>query len=114
MPLLIYHNPRCPKSRNGLKYLQSKTSDIIISDYIKKGITIRELKEIVLKMNIKPSGLVRTNEALYKKELKNKNFTPDEWLVIISENPQLLRRPLIVGRHKAVFGDPVENIDALV
>jgi arsenate reductase (glutaredoxin) len=110
MALLIYHNPRCAKSRIGLKYLQSKTSDFIVIDYIKNGITTEELKEILLKMNIKPIGLIRQNEELYRKELKGKNFTDDEWLMIIKENPRLLQRPLIVGRHKAILGNPVENI----
>jgi arsenate reductase (glutaredoxin) len=114
MTLKIYHNPRCAKSRNGLKYLQSKTSDYIICDYIRNGIALEELKEILLRMNVRPFELVRTNEEIYRKELKGKNFTDDEWLIILRENPKLLKRPLVVGKHKAVVGDPVENIDAIV
>jgi arsenate reductase (glutaredoxin) len=114
MPLVIYHNPRCAKSRKGLKYLQSKTTGYTISDYIKNGITVQELNEIVLKINLKPIDLVRTNEELFKKELKGRSFTDEEWLTILSENPRLLRRPVIVGKHKAVLGDPVENIDIII
>jgi len=114
MALKIYHNPRCAKSRNGLKYLQAKTSDIIICEYIKNGISIAELKEIALKSNVKPFEMIRKNEELYRKELKGRSFTDDEWFIILSENPGLLRRPVIIGKHKAVWGDPVENIDLLI
>ena len=62
---------------------------------------------------MKPSDLVRTQEELYKKELKNKNFTDDEWMSILSENPKLIKRPIIVGKHKAVLGDPAENINKM-
>jgi len=113
MGIKIYHNPKCAKSRKGLNYLKLKTTDFVISEYIKNGITLEELKEVVLKLNVKPSTLVRENEEIFKKELKGRNFTDDEWLIIIRENPKLLKRPLIVGKHKAVFGDPVENIDIL-
>ena len=70
-----------------------------------------ELKEILLKLNAQITDLVRTQEEYYKKELKGKSFTEDEWIRIISENPKLLKRPLVLTRHKAVLGDPPENLD---
>ena len=114
MPFRIYHNPRCAKSRKGLQYLLSKTDDIVVYDYMKKGISIAELKEILLKLHIKPVKLVRENEELFRKELKNKKFTDEEWLIILSENPKLIKRPVIVGNFKAVIGDPVENIEMIL
>ena len=114
MKLRIYHNPKCKKSREGLEYLSSRTNDYEIINYIREGISKDEIKEMVLKLHIPPKDLVRTNEDLYKKELKSKNFTDDEWILILSENPKLLKRPVIIGKHKAVFGDPVNNIDKLL
>jgi arsenate reductase (glutaredoxin) len=113
MSLRIYHNPRCKKSRAGLEYLISKTSDYERIDYLQKGISTDELRDMVLKLHIHPKELVRTNEDIYKKELKSKKFNEYEWIQILKENPKLLKRPVIVGKHKAVIGDPVSNIDKL-
>jgi arsenate reductase (glutaredoxin) len=112
--LKIYHNPRCRKNRAGLEYLKIKTSDFEIVDYLKTGLSEKELKEIILKTNLKPIDLVRKEEEIYKKELKGKSFTDDEWIKIISENPKLLRRPVIVAKHKAVIGDAVEWIKEVI
>jgi arsenate reductase (glutaredoxin) len=112
--LKIYHNPKCRKSREGLEFLRSKSEDIEIVDYLKHGISTADLKEILLKTKLKPIDLVRKNEELYLKELKGKSFTDDEWIIIISENPKLMVRPVVLGKHKAVLGDPVENIDLLL
>jgi arsenate reductase len=113
MSYKVYHNTRCRKSRAGLEHLKSKTGEFEIVEYMKNGISEEELKEIILKLNVHPSSLVRTQEDYYKKELKGKSFTKEEWIKIISENPRLLKRPLIIARHKAVLGDPPENIDKL-
>ena len=109
----IYHNPRCKKSKAGLEYLSSKTKDFEIVNYLKNGLSKAEIKELLLKLHISPKELIRVNEEYYKKELKTKQFNDDEWIQIISENPKLLRRPLIVGKHKAVIGDPAINIEKL-
>ena len=74
---------------------------------------MKELKDIILKLNVKPFELIRTNEPIFRKEFRGKKFNDEEWLIIIKENPKLLRRPVIVGKHKAVIGDPVENIEAM-
>lgn len=110
----IYHNPRCRKSRAGLEYLQDKTGDFETIDYIKNGISQEEIREILAKMNTPPSNLVRTQEDYYKKELKGKDIPDDEWIAILSENPRLIQRPIIVTEHKAVLGQPPEIIDNLL
>ncbi|MCB8994102.1 MAG: arsenate reductase (glutaredoxin) [Bacteroidales bacterium] len=114
MTYKIYHNPRCRKSRAGLAYLQEKAVNFELQEYLKNGISIDELKEIVLKLNIPPKELVRKNEDLFKKELKNLEMNDEEWIKVISENPVLLRRPIIIGKHKAVIGDPPSAIDKIL
>ena len=110
----IYHNPRCRKSRAGLEYLQDKTGDFETIDYIRNGISQEEIREILAKMNTPPSNLVRTQEDYYKKELKGKDIPDEGWITILSENPRLIQRPIIVTEHKAVLGQPPENIDNLL
>ena len=110
----IYHNPRCRKSREGLKYLQDKGIDVQIIDYLKNPVSFSELKEIVMKLGTKPIDIIRTQEEYYKKNLKGRNFTDEEWLKIIIENPKLLQRPIVVEKHKAVIGQPPENINQLL
>jgi arsenate reductase (glutaredoxin) len=112
--LKIYHNSRCKKSREGLEYLKNKTSDFEIVEYLKTGLTEDALKEVLLKSNLKPVDLVRKQEEFFKKELKGKSFTDEEWIRIIIENPKLLQRPLVVGKHKAVLAQPADKADDII
>jgi arsenate reductase (glutaredoxin) len=112
--LRIYHNPKCKKSREGLKYLKDKGIPIEVINYINDGIAEQELKDVLKKLNLKPEAIVRTQEDLYKKELKGKNFTDIEWIKILSENPRLIQRPIVVARHKAVIAEPPDKIEELL
>lgn len=108
--LTIYHNPRCKKSRAGLEFLKSTGAEFRTRNYLLEKLTVDELRRLIMKLKIKPEELVRKQEELYRKELKGKNFTEDEWLRILAENPFLIRRPIIESRVKAVIGDPPEEI----
>lgn len=113
MPVKIYHNPRCKKSRAGLDYLEKKTGDIEIIDYIKTGISVEEVSGIIKMISPMALDLIRTQEEFYKKELKSGKFSNEEWAEIISQNPKLLKRPVVIRNNKAVIGDPAQNIDNL-
>lgn len=110
----IYHNPRCKKSRAGLQYLQEKGHEPEVIEYLKNPIDVAELKDILVRLNKKPDQILRTQEAIYKSDFKGKNFTDDEWLSILIENPKLIQRPIVVKGPKAVIGDPSSEIDALL
>jgi arsenate reductase len=111
--LTIYHNPRCKKSRAGLQYVTDKHMEFQVREYLKDPLTEAELTALVMKLHIKPAELIRTQEEVYRKELKGLHLNDEEWIKVMVENPRLIRRPIVEGKYKAVVGDPPENIDRL-
>ncbi|HZK06574.1 MAG TPA: arsenate reductase family protein [Bacteroidales bacterium] len=111
--ITIYHNPRCRKSRAGLARLQSKGEPYQIKEYMKTGIPVEELRDVLMKLNLRPKEIIRTHEADYKTRFRGKDFTDDEWIQILSENPKLIKRPLVIKKYKAVWADPPEMMDLM-
>ncbi|MBN1197921.1 MAG: hypothetical protein JXA23_01125 [Bacteroidales bacterium] len=107
----IYHNPMCRKSRAGLQFLKERGVDFTLIDYLKNPFTEKELKKLLVKLNLKPEQIVRKQEDYYRKNLRGKQFNDHEWVRILIENPKLIMRPVIEREYKAVIGDPVENIE---
>ena len=110
----IYHNPRCRKSREGISYLESKKINFEVIDYIKNNLSSKQIRNILKKLQLKPIELVRKNEAIWKKKYKAKDFTDDQLIKILSNEPKLIERPIIVSEKLAVIGRPAENIDKLL
>ena len=109
----IYHNPRCRKSRETLKILEENSSDIEIVEYLKTPPSHAELKDILMKLNLPASAIVRKSEAIYKEKFKGKEFSEEEWIQVLVENPKLIERPIVVRNNKAVIGRPPENVEQL-
>jgi len=66
----IYHNPRCRKSREGIKYLESKKINFEVIDYIKNNLSSEQIRNILKKLQLKPIEIVRKNEAIWKEKYK--------------------------------------------
>jgi polyphosphate kinase len=110
----LYHNPRCAKSRAGLKYLEEKGYDVEIKKYLTEGISENELRELVEKTGKKPFEFVRTQEKIFKEKYRGKEFSDNEWLKILAENPRLLKRPIVVNGDKAVLADPPPAVEEII
>ena len=110
-----FHNPRCSKSRQGLAILEENGVELKIVEYLKEGISQKDFLEIVRLSNRSPlDGLIRTKEALFKElDLKGKEFSNKEWAKIISENPKLLERPILLNDSTAVVGRPPESFNSI-
>jgi arsenate reductase len=112
--LKIYHNPRCAKSREGLNYLTENGYEFEVIHYMEKTPVAGELKKMLMKLNLKPSQVIRTQEEIFRKELKGRTFTDEEWIDIILEHPKLLQRPIVEGKYKAVIAIPPEKIQEVI
>jgi len=109
----IWHNNRCSKSRNALNYLKEKNIEFKVKEYLKEPLTENELKEVLQKLNIKPSELVRKKEAIFK-ELGLKDATEDKLLKAMVKNPKLIERPIVIRGDKAVVARPLEEIEKVL
>ncbi len=94
-------------------YATELKMDLQVREYLKEPLTEAELTALVMKLHVKPRDLVRTQEEVFRKELKGLNLNDEEWIKVMIENPKLIHRPIVEGKYKAVVGDPPENIDQL-
>lgn len=110
----IYHNPRCSKSRQALSFLSEKGINVEVIEYLKTPLNKADLEMLLMKLNMEPQDLVRKSEEIYKKQLKGKQFSKEEWIQILIEHPKLIERPIVVKNNKAVVARPLENIESLL
>ncbi len=110
----LYHNPRCSKSREGLKYLEEKSVEFETIKYLDDNFDYDSLKAVINKLNIKPIELVRLKEKDWKENFKGKDLSDDEIIRAMVDYPRLIERPIVVNGEQAVIARPVENIDNIL
>ena len=111
MKVKIYHNPRCSKSRQTLEILNKKNLDIDIVEYLKSPLDINEISNLLKKLDYTARDLLRKGEDVYKNEnLSDKSLTEDFLIDMMSKNPILIERPIVVSNGKAVIGRPPEKV----
>jgi arsenate reductase len=108
--MVIYHNPRCRKSRETLELIRSKGVEPEIIEYLKNPLTEKEIKELLQLLGFGAEKLVRKNEAIYKDQYKGLDQSENDVIKMLADNPKLIERPIVVEGKKAVLGRPPENV----
>jgi arsenate reductase len=109
---VIYHNPRCSKSRATLALLTERGIDPEVIKYLDNPPSVDELRQIVGQLGKQPQDILRFNEQV----AKDAGLTPSddrseaEWLELMVTNPVLIERPIVVTRGKARIGRPPELV----
>lgn len=107
---VIYHNPRCSKSRQTLALLEAQGITPSIVEYLKEGIDTETLASIVGKLESDASVLLRKKEEAYAESGLNETSTSAQIIAAIVTNPTILERPIVVHGDRAALGRPPENI----
>jgi arsenate reductase len=110
MTPIIYHNPKCSKSRATKDILTKKISDITVVEYLKTPPNADEIQEILKELGISARELMRTGEVEYKEQ--NLAEQTDENLLIeaMVKTPKLIERPIVRTKNGTVIGRPPENV----
>lgn len=113
---IIYHNPRCSKSRQTLRILQDRRVEVEVIEYLGTPPSKAELEIICTKLGIEPTGLIRSKEKLFLElglSLDDKR-SREEWLEILVQNPKLIERPIVIYNGKAIIGRPPERVHEIL
>ncbi|MDQ1096593.1 MULTISPECIES: ArsC/Spx/MgsR family protein [Chryseobacterium] len=110
MLVKVLHNANCSKSNAVLEYLDENGVPFEIINIIEDPLSVTELKTVLKKLNQSVFHIIRKNERLYVEKFAGKNYSEEEWLQILSENPSLIQRPILIKGSVAMLGRPVENV----
>ncbi len=112
---IIYHNPKCTKSRLTLAILEEKGVDFQLIKYLDTPPTMAELKDLLSALNMTPRELMRTFEAPYKdNNLDDDSLSEDALIQAMIDNPILIERPIVKTDKGVAIGRPPENILAIL
>lgn len=108
---VIYHNPRCSKSRQTLELLRTKGIEPQIIEYLKNPPDAATLRKVLNLLQLEPQALIRTKEPVYQTlDLPPTNAAAEAWIDLMVRHPVLIERPIVVIGNRARIGRPPENI----
>ncbi len=111
MPVEIFHNPRCSKSRQTLAILEENGVEPQIIEYLATPPSEARIREILAMLDMAPRELMRKGEAEYKENnLSNSDLTDDQLIQAMVDFPKLIERPIVISGGKARIGRPPESV----
>jgi len=109
MPVTIYHNPRCGKSRQTLALLQEKGVKPEIVEYLKTPYTAAQLKTLLAQLGVPAKAIIRKKEAA-EAGIDAARLSEDQLIAAMAANPIIVERPIVVSGGKAALGRPPEAV----
>lgn len=107
---VIYHNPRCSKSRQTLALLEEHGVQPRVVLYLDNPPDADELRKLLVKLGISASQLVRRGESEYQQAGLDKASSDDDLVTAMAAYPKLIERPIVVHGRRAILGRPPENV----
>jgi arsenate reductase len=110
-PMIIYHNPRCSKSRQTLALIEESGIKPSIVNYLVASLTAVDIKDLLNKLGVDVRSIIRSGEDAYKElDLSNSKLSEQQLIAAIVTHPKLLERPIVVKGNNAIIGRPPENV----
>ncbi len=111
MSSIIYHNPRCSKSRATLAILEENASDFEVIKYLETPPNKAELSALIKDLGIDARSLMRTGEPEYKEQnLADASLSEDQLIDAMLATPKLIERPIVRTAKGVVIGRPPERV----
>ncbi|RRJ84157.1 arsenate reductase (glutaredoxin) [Aestuariirhabdus litorea] len=110
--LVIYHNPRCSKSRQTLQLLEERGLTPSVVLYLETPPDATTLKGLLKQLGMDSARLLmRTGETEYREMgLSRPDCSEQELIEAMVQCPRLIERPIVVKGEQARVGRPPESV----
>ncbi|MBT3272290.1 MAG: arsenate reductase (glutaredoxin) [Spirochaetales bacterium] len=113
--ILIYHNPKCSKSREALNILNESGEETEVIEYLKTPPDASAIEKILDMLGCDPLDIMRTKEADFRElGLHEDGVTREQLIEAMVARPILIERPIVVKDNRVVLGRPPEKVRELL
>ena len=108
--MILWHNPRCTKSRQTLALLQENGVEPTIRLYLQDPPDTSEIRAILAKLDIAPIQMMRVKEKAFKEAGLSRDSDDDTLIAAMVETPILIERPLVETEKGVALCRPQEKV----
>lgn len=106
---IIWHNPRCSKSRQTLELVEDHGA-VEVRKYLEDAPSADDIRAAIKALGVTPIKIMRKGEKVFK-ELGLSADTPEEDLIAaMAAHPILIERPIVFANGQARIGRPPESV----
>jgi arsenate reductase len=110
-PVVLWHNPRCTKSREALALLEARGVKPTVVRYLEEPPAAKEIARVLDLLGVEPREMMRKKEAPYADEgLGDPKLSKKALIDAMAKHPILIERPIAIRGKRAVIGRPPENV----
>ena len=110
MTVIIWHNPRCSKSRTTLSLLEERGITPTVRLYLQDSPTADEIKVALRALQLPPGKLVRRGEKEYQDAGLGPDSSDATMIDAMTRFPKLIERPVVFANGSAKIGRPPEAV----
>lgn len=110
-PVIIWHNPRCTKSRQTLALLEQHGISPQVRLYLEDTPSEAEISDVIEQLGLDSARqLMRTKEADYKDQGLSDVDDEAALIAAMHRTPKLIERPVVMKGGRAKIGRPPEDV----
>lgn len=111
MTYILWHNPRCSKSREALALLRERGCEPQVLDYLKHPPHCAEIERVAGALGLPVKSMMRSGEPEFAAlGLDEPGVSDAALFAAMAGHPRLIQRPILVHGQRAVVGRPPERV----
>lgn len=100
--IILFYNPNSPSGKSTFAYAKGEGFPVRDVDILKQEFTGTQLEEIAERLHVLIDGLVNKDHPDFEK-YKDDDFSDNDWIKILRKNPELIKEPIAIRGHQAMF-----------
>jgi arsenate reductase len=109
--IVLWHNPRCSKSRQALALLRERGVEPTLRLYLEQPPSAADLSALLAALALPARELIRRDESVCRDAgLDDMSLDDAALIAAMVAQPILIQRPIAVSAGRAVVGRPPERV----
>ncbi|MBV2360082.1 arsenate reductase (glutaredoxin) [Thalassococcus sp. CAU 1522] len=108
--MILWHNPRCSKSRQALALLEQQGADVVVRRYLDDPLSPDELRTVLTALGLRAIELMRVNEPEFRAMGLSRDDDDATLIDAMARAPKLIERPVLIVGDRAVIGRPPKRV----
>lgn len=100
--IILFYNPNRQSGEETLGYAKGEGFPVRDVDILKNQFTGTQLEELAERLHVPIGGMINKDHPDFDK-YKDDDFSDDDWIKILRKNPKLIKEPIAIRGHQAMF-----------